>query len=208
MPSDIQADVFCWCSSALKKKSFSLSHAGICSSICSSRSSSSSSCCSYRCSQTYRRMGQHGVRVVALSSHKKQTSIVLNSYILDTADLLWRMRAFHPQRSLPPVGSMTFLNVVPQSTVQQLSAAQLSLNGSLFMHRAFISFVITFIQQVANTVTLHCANIQCSSIYSSISCCFHCSALLDHRSSTEPLSLPSPSTLRPASSKVLQVVTC
>ena len=80
----------------------------------------------------------------------KETVVLVNTYILDTADLLWRMRAFSHQRPPPPSGARTYLGTFPRSVLQSTDTPHCNVTGSLLTHRAFIGFAMAFIDKVSD----------------------------------------------------------
>ena len=89
------------------------------------------------------------------SNSMKETVVLVNTYILDTADLLWRMRAFSHQRPPPPSGARTYLDTFPQSVLQSTDTPHCNVTGSLLTHRAFIGFAMAFIDKVSNFFILN-----------------------------------------------------
>ena len=79
---------------------------------------------------------------------KKDFIILVNTYILDTADMLWRMRAVSHQRPPPPAGARTCFDIIPRSVLQSVNIRHPSMTVSLLMHRAFVGFAMAFIEQV------------------------------------------------------------
>ena len=103
----------------------------------------------YRCRKTYIKLRPISSNWPETSSRPiKETVIQINSYIIDAADLLWRMRAFTQSRPKPPPGSTTFLGVVPRSVLQSLKLSHLGSAASLLTHRAFVGFAMAFIEEV------------------------------------------------------------
>jgi len=104
----------------------------------------------YRCRDVYVliRHPQSAQPLGLSNTMRKQFFILVNAYILDTADMLWRMRAVNRQRPLPAAGPKTFFDTVPHSVLQSVNIRHPSLTVSLFMHRAFVGFAMAFIEKV------------------------------------------------------------
>jgi len=102
------------------------------------------------CRSTYQLIRQQLLRQepVVPWSTVKETVILINTYILDSVDLLWRMRAFHRARPAPPPSAGTYLDLIPHSVLHCLRTQHSSLAGSLIMHRAFAGFALAFINKV------------------------------------------------------------
>lgn len=96
---------------------------------------------------------------VTSSKLKKEFIVLVNTYILDTADVLWRMRAFSHPRPPPPTGARTYLDTVSRSVLQSVNIPRPSLAVSLLMHRAFVGFAMTFIEKV--TLSFHSVVLEC-----------------------------------------------
>ena len=78
----------------------------------------------------------------------KQTASLINTYILDTVDLLWRMRVFGHRAAPPARGAKTYLEVMPRDVLQSVVPCS-STAGSLLMHRAFLGFAMSLINMVS-----------------------------------------------------------
>ena len=86
---------------------------------------------------------------------KKEFIIIINTYILDTADMLWRMRAVSQQRPAPPVGARTYFDTVSHSVLQSVNVRHPNLAVSLLMHRAFVGFAMAFIEKVTPSLAVN-----------------------------------------------------
>jgi len=111
--------------------------------------------CLYRCRAVYVLLRQPSSSQLHVTSSKlkKEFIVLINTYILDTADVLWRMRAFSHPRPPPPTGARTYLDTVSRSVFQSVNIPCPSLAVSLLMHRAFVGFAMAFIEKV--TLSFH-----------------------------------------------------
>ena len=99
----------------------------------------------FRCRSTYMLMRQCHA---AFTHSVRQTASLINTYILDSVDLLWRVRGFGHRAAPPARGARTYLELMPHAVWQSV-APHRSVTGSLVMHRAFLGFAIAFIDMVS-----------------------------------------------------------
>jgi len=98
-------------------------------------------------------------QLVVLSQPLRQTANLVNTYIVDTVDLLWRMRVFGHRAAPPARGGRTYLELMPYAVLQSV-APHSSVAGSLFMHRAFLGFAVAFFDMVSLLRTTPCFNVK------------------------------------------------
>ena len=85
---------------------------------------------------------------IQTSTALKETIGLINTYILDAADVLWRMRAFSQQRTPAPAVARSYLDAIPRSVVIAVKVPNPSMAVSLVMHSAFVGFAMAFIEKV------------------------------------------------------------
>jgi len=109
--------------------------------------------CVCRCRNVYVLLRQSRLTqsLVLSDTLKKEFIILVNMYILDTADMLWRMRAVSQQRPPPPTGARTYFDTVPRAVLQSVNVRHPSLAVSLLMHRAFVGFAMAFVEKVTQS---------------------------------------------------------